>query len=85
MNRKDDTSPATKADLKAGLESLRAEMLDAIKDAAADILRQVAFLNEQLVHDFRDAFDARTSQHSDKIGRLEDRVVTIERRLGMVA
>ena len=91
MVNKDDSTPATKADLDAlrkatqvDFENLRSELLRQIRAEADETRRHFDVVAERMLHEFRGAFGDRTSQHDDKIENHEHRLGVVERQLGLV-
>ncbi|MCZ6489972.1 MAG: hypothetical protein O7A06_05520 [Acidobacteria bacterium] len=77
---KNGAEPATKADLKEGLDGLRAELLQAIHDMETRILRAFYAYTEATQKHLAD-LDRSDGSMRDRMGTLEVRITEIEKRL----
>lgn len=75
---RDDSTPATKADLEAlrvefrgEMRSLKEQITDQITASEKEVKRHFDVCTEQLVHDFKGIFKDRLEQHEERITRLE--------------
>lgn len=79
----DDTAPATKADIAALKEEIGC-LREFVEKQAEETRRYFDVVAERMHHDFLGIFKDRTQQHSDKLHKFEERLTTVERRLGIV-
>ncbi|MCZ6752785.1 MAG: hypothetical protein O7E51_13285 [Acidobacteria bacterium] len=77
---KNGAEPATKADLKEGLDGLRAELLQAIHDMETRILRAFYAYTEATQKHLAD-LDRSDGSMRDRMGTLEVRITEIEKRI----
>ena len=79
---KNEAEPATKADLKEGLDGLRAELLQAIHDMETRILKAFYAYTEATQKHLAD-LDRSDGSMRDRMGTLEVRITEIEKRLNI--
>ena len=77
---KNEAEPATKADLKEGLDGLRAELLQAIHDMETRILKAFYAYTEATQKHLAD-LDRSDGSMRDRMGALEVRITEIEKRI----
>ncbi len=77
---KNEAEPATKADLKEGLDGLRAELLQAIHDMETRILKAFYAYTEANQKHLAD-LDRSDGSMRDRMGTLEVRITEIEKRI----
>ena len=77
---KNGAEPATKADLKEGLDGLRTELLQAIHDMETRILKAFYAYTEATQKHLAD-LDRSDGSLRDRLGTLEVRMTEIEKRL----
>ena len=77
---KNGADPATKADLKEGLDGLRTELLQAIHDMETRILKAFYAYTETTQKHLAD-LDRSDGSMRDRMGTLEVRITEIEKRL----
>ena len=77
---KNEAEPATKADLKEGLDGLRAELLQAIHEMETRILKAFYAYTEATQKHLAD-LDRSDGSMRDRMGALEVRITEIEKRI----
>ncbi len=85
MIKKKASPPATKKDVEKAVNASHTGLQAAMQTMKQEIFHYFDLKTEVLMHDYRDAFNDRTSQHSDQIQNHEQRLRRVEKNIGLVA